>query len=155
MGSRRATLGALALAAGLACERAPLTTSPVDAARGRADRAEAAIEGATPHERVFFPRGACSTGWIQVQRYERGRGWIAHPEHPRIRADTVHEEEARSLLDLRVRCFDPADRLPPSEWVRGVSLQGLKAGQGAQARPGSPPGLRPETGAEASRSDSP
>ena len=73
-------------------------------------------------ERVRYPRGDCSTEWIEVQLYEPGRGWVPHPEHPRIRAGEVHAEEAIRLLDLRVRCIDFGGERAPSEWVRGVEL---------------------------------
>ncbi len=75
-----------------------------------------------PRVDVHYPGGACETGWIEVQRFEPGRGFQPHPEHPRIRAGTTWPEERDRLLDLQVRCFDPTGRRPASGWVVGVRI---------------------------------
>jgi len=131
----------LALTGSLACEPAVRAPAPARAepVRGRAERpapsAAAAYEPGA-RARVSYPRGACTTAWIEVQVFEPDGGWVPHPEHPRIRAGGIHAEEAHRLLDLRVRCIDPAGKRPPSEWVRGVDLERMPAGSdGSSASP--------------------
>jgi hypothetical protein len=122
------------LAVGLACEPAVRGPTPPRAERSAASAA-AAYEPAA-RERVLYPRGACTTAWIEVQVFEPERGWVPHPEHPRIRAGEIHAEEVHQLLDLRVRCIDLAEKRPPSQWLRGVELEPRAAG--SNGRRGSP-----------------
>lgn len=75
---------------------------------------------------VVYPKGGCTSGWIEVEVFEPDSGWQPHPEHPRVRADETHAELSWRLLDLRVRCVDPSGRRAPSRWVRGVDLKPRK-----------------------------
>ena len=119
--------GALVLVAG--CERSPVAPVP---ARSEL-RTPARPDEPGARERVRYPRGDCQTQWIEVQLYEPDRGWVPHPEHPRIRAGEIHAEEAIRLLDLRVRCIDFGGERAPSEWVRGVELEPRPVASGKEA----------------------
>lgn len=81
---------------------------------------------ASPEERVpvFYPKGDCETGWIDVEIYNRDRQiWQAHPEHPRVESATCQLEDPGVLLqELRVRCADPDNRARVSEWRVGVEV---------------------------------
>jgi hypothetical protein len=70
---------------------------------------------------VYYPRGRCETGLLEVQVYDRQRQrWTAHPEHSRLRTGSCHSEPMSILAnDLRVRCIDPEERRAPSHWVVG------------------------------------
>ena len=87
-------------------------------APSRADAAPALSDSA----RVHYPAGACQTGELQVQLFDRASGeWRDHPEHARLAAGSCTRERAELLLnELRVRCVDPSGRLAPSEWVVGA-----------------------------------
>jgi hypothetical protein len=75
---------------------------------------------------VFYPRGGCATGELEIEVYDRAaRAWRPHPTHPRLRADRCAEEQAGTLLnELRVRCVDPDGERQPSLWVTGAALSG-------------------------------
>ena len=71
--------------------------------------------------KVYYPRGACETGLLEVQVYDhQRRRWTAYPEHPRLQAGSCPSEPTSILAnDLRVRCIDPDERRTPSHWVVG------------------------------------
>jgi hypothetical protein len=79
---------------------------------------------------VFYPLGACATGWLEVEVFERDAGsWRAHPRHPWLRAGSCVQEDPGVLLnELRVRCADPGGVFAPSRWLVGVELRGVAAG---------------------------
>jgi len=72
---------------------------------------------------VFFPRGDCESGVIEVQIYDRERRlWIPHSS-PRVRAGVCRTEDSGDLLnEFRVRCIDPSGRRMPSRWVVGAEV---------------------------------
>ena len=74
--------------------------------------------------RVLYPRGACATGVIEIEVFERGTGvWQPHPVHWRIPADTCQEEVAGVLLqEIRYRCVDPEAPSRVSAWILGVDV---------------------------------
>ena len=82
------------------------------------------------HVLVHYPVGACETGHIEIQVFDRETAvWVAHPEHPRIEAGTCQREVAYVLLnELRIRCVDPSGRRTPSDWVSGVTLRPAESG---------------------------
>ena len=73
---------------------------------------------------LYFPPGACETGWLEVQIFDRAQGgFVPDPQHPRLRVGACARERMDRLLnEVRVRCIDPAGRRPPSAWVSGVDL---------------------------------
>jgi hypothetical protein len=74
--------------------------------------------------RVFYPRGDCETGIIELEIYDRSQpAWVPHPIHPRIEADTCQLEVAGILLqEIRYRCVDPEDPERFSDWVDGADV---------------------------------
>lgn len=74
--------------------------------------------------RVFFPKGDCDTGWIDVEVYNRKlRIWEPHAEHSRVELGTCQLEDPGVLLqELRVRCVDPGNRARVSEWRVGAEV---------------------------------
>ena len=70
---------------------------------------------------VFYPKGDCGTGWLDIEVYDRdARVWLSHAEHPRIATDSCQVEDPGILLqELRVRCADPANRARVSSWRVG------------------------------------
>jgi hypothetical protein len=72
---------------------------------------------------VFFPRGDCESGVIEVEIYDRDRRlWVAH-SIPRVEAGGCRTEESGLLLnEFRVRCIDPTGRRMPSPWVVGAEV---------------------------------
>ena len=74
--------------------------------------------------RVFYPKGKCETGWIDVEVYARDAGiWLPHPDHPRVATDTCELEDPGILLqEIRVRCADPANRARVSNWRVGAEV---------------------------------
>ena len=73
---------------------------------------------------VFYPKGECETGVIELEVYERNtQSWRPHAEHPQIKADTCQWEDPGILLqELRVRCADPEQPARASEWLTGVEV---------------------------------
>lgn len=74
--------------------------------------------------RVFYPKGDCATGVIEIELWNRAaQAWEPHPAHPRIMADTCQTEDAGDLLnEIRVRCTDPASPARASDWTLGVQV---------------------------------
>ena len=78
--------------------------------------------------RVWYPRGDCQTGWLELEVWSASAdawqgAWLPHPEHPRVRADRCHAEQSPILLnELRLRCIDPDGGRPPSAWLVGARL---------------------------------
>jgi hypothetical protein len=98
-------------------------------------RLAGAAEAADP-VRVFYPRGGCGTGRIAVEVFDRASDrWLPHPRHPLVDADTCQIEEASSLLELRVRCVDPAGVRKPSGWLEGVSIASPVSEEVCSGRP--------------------
>ena len=73
---------------------------------------------------VFYPKGDCGTGWLDIEVYDRDvRVWLSHAEHPRIATDSCQVEDPGILLqELRVRCADPANRARVSSWRVGAEV---------------------------------
>ena len=73
---------------------------------------------------LFFPRGDCQGGVLEVELYDRKREtWAPHPRHPRILGDRCHEEDAGGLLnEIRVRCVDPDHPQRVSRWIVGARV---------------------------------
>jgi len=88
------------------------------ASPSRADQAEEPVL-------VHYPAGACQTGRIEIQIWNRATAaWMEHPEHPLVEAGSCQLELAHLLLnELRIRCVDPDGLREPSEWVSGVTLR--------------------------------
>jgi hypothetical protein len=107
-----------ALAAALALISASCAIAPPTA------RATSSDSAAPARERVYFPRGGCETGTIELQLYDRASAsWQPHPERPRLTTDTCHELDPSSLLnELRLRCIDPAGQAQPSAWITGFEV---------------------------------
>jgi hypothetical protein len=84
----------------------------------------AAVESAEEPIRVFHPRLDCSQDALEVQIFERdGGGWVDHPQHPRIFADTCQTEAPGLLLnELRTRCDEPAGHDDWNHWKVGVDV---------------------------------
>jgi len=103
------------------------------AAAGLAALAPAPPAAAEPVT-VFFPRGSCGSGRLEVEMWEPGRDgaqgrWVPHPSLRRIDAGTCQRVESQILLnEIRVRCIDPAGVGRPSEWVIGADVTGRFAG---------------------------
>lgn len=87
---------------------------------------EGLCQTASPEQRVqvFYPKGECETGWIDVEIYNRDlRAWEAHAEHPRVELGRCQLEDPGVLLqELRVRCADPHNRARVSDWRVGVEV---------------------------------
>jgi hypothetical protein len=122
---------------------------PPAASRAPAARADAPGGKAAGRVTVLYPRGACVTGWLEVEVFERGAGsWRPHPLHPWLRSGSCAEEDPGVLLnELRVRCADPDGAFTPSRWRVGAELRervaagacpgaGETAAQGDAARSG-------------------
>lgn len=73
---------------------------------------------------VFYPKGECETGVIEIEVYDRStQKWQPHAEHPQIEADSCQVEDPGVLLqELRVRCADPKHPARSSEWLTGVEV---------------------------------
>ena len=73
---------------------------------------------------VFYPKGDCGTGWLDIEVYDRDiRAWLSHADHPRIATDSCQVEDPGVLLqELRVRCADPASRARVSSWRIGAEV---------------------------------
>ena len=76
------------------------------------------------HVRVFYPRGECETGVIEIEVFHRASSaWQRHPAHWRIPAATCQEELAGILLqEIRYRCVDPDSPSRASAWTVGVDV---------------------------------
>ncbi len=86
--------------------------------------ASAQTPSAEDRVQVFYPKGSCETGWIDLEVYDRdAQVWLPHPDHPRISVDTCqHEDPGILLQELRVRCADPANRARVSPWRVGAEV---------------------------------
>lgn len=78
---------------------------------------------------MHFPHGTCGTGWLEIQVLVSAETnipeWVGHPDGDRLRTGSCRFETPERLLnETRVRCFDPAGRRSPSEWVVGVGVTG-------------------------------
>ena len=73
---------------------------------------------------VFYPKGNCGTGWLDIEVYDRdARVWLPHAHHPRVATESCQVEDPGILLqELRVRCADPANRARVSTWRVGVEV---------------------------------
>lgn len=82
---------------------------------------------------VFFPRGNCASGRLELEMWERGADgaqgrWVLHPTLPHFDVETCQRVESRILLnEIRVRCIDPAGFRKPSSWVVGADVTGRVA----------------------------
>ena len=79
---------------------------------------------------VFYPRGECETGVIEIEVYDRtSASWQRHATHWRVPADTCQAERAGVLLqEIRYRCVDPASPSRASAWTVGVDVyEGVSA----------------------------
>jgi hypothetical protein len=87
---------------------------------------EAGAAGVSPTDpvQVFYPRGACETGILEIELWNRvASEWGPHPAHWRVLADTCQEEDAGDLLnEIRVRCVDLANPARASKWRVGVEV---------------------------------
>jgi len=74
--------------------------------------------------RVFYPRGDCSTGIIEVEIFDRAsERWKPHPAHPRVPAGSCQSEDPGVLLhEIRIRCVDPEGTVGPSAWRVGFDV---------------------------------
>lgn len=134
--------GGLVFVLALACVRPAASRNPAAPAPGGGDERAERVN-------VFYPGGACATGWLEVQVFERSEGsWRPHPRHPWLRAGSCAEEDPGVLLnELRVRCADPEGSRAPSRWEVGAELHegvapgacpgaGTTAADGGASRPG-------------------
>ena len=73
---------------------------------------------------VFYPKGDCETGWIDIEVYDRDvETWRAHSDHPRVATGTCQFEDPGVLLqEIRVRCADPQNRARVSAWRVGAEV---------------------------------
>jgi hypothetical protein len=73
---------------------------------------------------VHYPAGACATGWLDVETFERqADGWAPHAGGSRVRTGSCRFEPPDRLLnETRVRCVDPSGQRAPSAWVIGVAV---------------------------------
>jgi hypothetical protein len=80
--------------------------------------------GGDPRVTVFYPKGGCETGRIEIEVFVRAtKTWAPHPSHPQIATDTCQPEDPGTLLnELRLRCIDPQGKRAPSDWVLGADL---------------------------------
>ena len=74
--------------------------------------------------RVFYPKGDCETGWIDIEVYDREvETWRGHADHPRVATGTCQFEDPGVLLqEIRVRCVDPQNRARVSAWRVGAEV---------------------------------
>lgn len=73
---------------------------------------------------VFYPKGDCETGWIDIEVYDRDiQTWRAHAEHARVATGSCQLEDPGILLqEIRVRCADPDNRARVSTWRVGAEV---------------------------------
>ena len=73
---------------------------------------------------VYYPRRDCRGEQVELELWDReAEVWRRHPGHPQVPVDTCQVEDAGKLLnEIRWRCVEPPDSLPPPAWVVGLEV---------------------------------
>ena len=80
---------------------------------------------------VYYPRGDCRGGQLELEVWDRkARDWRRHPGHPRVPLETCQVEDAGNLFnEIRSRCVEPPDTQPVASWVVGLEVLGGDTGR--------------------------